>query len=98
MFIVLYRWRLKTGLELQFIESWSKITEFFLENFDSKGSRLHRGNDGIWYAYAQWKSSEDRERASFGSKLLDTRKRMQKAIEESFPEIVLEIEKDLLKK
>ena len=33
MFIVLYRWRIKPDLEAQFIEAWSEITEFYVEQF-----------------------------------------------------------------
>jgi hypothetical protein len=97
MFIILYRWRIKSGLENQFIESWSEITEFYVKNFDSLGSRLHRGNDGLFYAYAQWKSAEQREKAFNNAPKLEARTRMHEAIEESFPEIILEIQSDFLK-
>ncbi len=89
MFIVLYRWRTKIGMEDQLIESWSEVTKFIVENYDSLGSRLHRGDDGVWYAYAQWKSAEQRENAFAGMPELEARKKMQAAIEESFPEIIL---------
>jgi len=94
----MYRWRLKPELESQFAESWSQVTSYFLENFDSLGSRLHKGSDGIWYAYAQWKSDEDRSKAFLDSKNIAERQKMQEAIEETFPEIRLEVEEDLWKK
>jgi len=98
MFIVLYRWRIKLQLEQQFIESWSEITEYYLKNFDSLCSRLHRGNDNLFYAYAQWKSSEQRKQAFQNLPAgITARKKILEAIEESFPEIELEITSDFLK-
>ena len=98
MFIVLYRWRLVSELEDIFIGAWSEVTKFYLENCDSLGSRLHKGDDGIWYAYAQWKTSEQRKKASEKSSELKTAfKKMNKAIEERFPEVLLDARSDFLK-
>jgi heme-degrading monooxygenase HmoA len=97
MFTVIYRWRIKNGFEQQFIESWSEITKHYLENFDgARGSRLHRGGDGFWYAYAQWKSDEHRQNAFQNRPNLPARAKLIEAIEESFPEIRLEIVADFL--
>lgn len=96
MFAILYRWRIKPEKEAQFIDAWSKITAYYRENFDSLGSRLHRGGDGIFYAYAQWKSAEQREEAFAGSPDLEVRAKMREAVEESFPEVRLEILSDYL--
>ena len=96
MLTFLYRWRIKPGKEAQFIEAWSEITAFYRENFDSLGSRLHRGDDGLFYGYAQWKSAEQRENAFAGSPKSDAGAKMREAIEESFPEVRLEILSDYL--
>lgn len=96
MFAVIYRWRIKPEFENQFIESWSEITEYLMKNFGALGSRLHRGSDGLWYAYAQWKSSEDRDFAFQNMPEIPAREKMKQAIEESFPEIKLEIIADFL--
>ncbi|HEY0426808.1 MAG TPA: antibiotic biosynthesis monooxygenase [Pyrinomonadaceae bacterium] len=97
MFTVLYRWRVKPGLERQFIESWSIITAYYRENFaGALGSRLHQGSDGLWYAYARWESNEHRQDAFKKRLNLPERAKMTEAIEESFPEIRLEIISDLL--
>ena len=92
MFIIWYRWRVKPQLEKQFIESWSEITDYFRTNHNSSGSRLHRGNDNLFYGYAQWKNSEQREMAfaNENSAISEAVSKMREAIEESFPEIVLE--------
>jgi hypothetical protein len=96
MFIILYRWRIKPEKEAQFIEAWSEITAFYRENFDSLGSRLHRGDDGIFYAYAQWKSAEQRENAFQNAPAFEARTRMREAIEENFEPVVLEKISDYL--
>lgn len=96
MFIILYRWRIKPQLEQQFIESWSEITKFYREIFGSLGSRLHRGDDGLFYGYAQWQSAEQREKAFENMPELPARANMRQAIEESFPEIQLETISDFL--
>jgi len=98
MFVVLYRWRIRVNLEQQFVENWSARTAYLREKYDSLGSRLHRGSDGIWYSYAQWKSAEQREQAfdTESSKISETSQKIREAIEESFPEIQLEITSDYL--
>ena len=98
MFVVLYRWRIRVNLEQQFVENWSARTAYLREKYDSLGSRLHRGSDGIWYSYAQWKSAEQREQAfdAESSKVSETSQKMREAIEENFPEIQLEITSDYL--
>ena len=96
MFVILYRWRINPEKEAQFVEGWSEITDYYRENFDSLGSRLHRGDDGIFYAYAQWKSAEQRESAFQNSPKSEAGKLMREAIEESFPEVRLEILSDYL--
>jgi hypothetical protein len=90
MFIVLYRWKIKPGRESQFISAWSEVTAYYLENLDSLGSRLHRGSDGLFYAYAQWKSAEDRERAFAGADTADAFERMTDAVAERFEPVILE--------
>ncbi len=96
MFIVLYRWKIKPEKELQFIEAWSEVTAYYRKNFDSLGSRLHRGNDGLFYAYAQWKSVEQRENAFESTVKLEAGKKMKEAIEERFEPVILEKLSDYL--
>jgi hypothetical protein len=86
--VVLYRWKLKPGMEEQFIECWSHGTEYLLLQ-GSFGSRLHKGSDGLWYGYAQWPNAEAREIAFSNSPETPYRERMRAAIEESFEPIFL---------
>lgn len=96
MFTVLYRWKIREGFERQFEEGWTEVTEHFLANAGSLGSRLHKGNDGIWYAYAQWPSREQRDLAFFGEEIAEASRKMKDAVEERFPETELEIVADRL--
>jgi len=90
-FAILYRWRLHPGMESSFVDAWSRISELLRDERGSLGSRLHRGFDGLWYSYAQWRSAEAREKA-FAAPPPDAAagEQMRAAIAESLPEIVLE--------
>ncbi len=54
MFAVIYRWRVIAGLEAQFEQGWRAGTERIAAEFGGWGSRLHRGEAGVYIAYAQW--------------------------------------------
>jgi hypothetical protein len=77
-------------MENSFIDSWSEITLYFRENCNSLGSRLHKGSDGLFYAYAQWNSAEDRTKAFLNEDLTKASTVMKDCIEESFPEVFLD--------
>ena len=96
MFIVLYRWRIKAEMEKQFVDAWAEVTDFIRTEHESLGSRLHKGSDGLFYSYAQWKSAAQREQAFASMPALGARQKMRDAIEESLPEIVLENLSDYL--
>ena len=57
-FYVVYRWRLKTGMEQQFTDAWSEMTDLIREQRGGLGSRLHYRDDGWWVAYAAWPSRD----------------------------------------
>ena len=97
MFTVLYRWKIKPELEDQFIKAWSEVLEYYVKNFDSLGSRLHRGTDGIYYSYAQWKSAEHREKAFSERIEMSARDKMREAIDKTFEAVELEVLSDFLK-
>ena len=54
MFAVIYRWKLVPGREATFEEGWRAGTAAIAREFGGWGSRLHRGDDGVAVAYAQW--------------------------------------------
>jgi hypothetical protein len=96
-FAVLYRWRLDPAKEDQFAAAWSRVSAALLRDRGSLGSRLHRGNDGLWYSYAQWPSARARDEAFAGPSVdPEAVDRMRDAIVERLPEIVLESVSDFL--
>lgn len=96
-FAVLYRWRLHPGAEASFVAAWTRISVLLRSQHGSLGSRLHRGPEGWWYSYAQWPSAEARTRAfDAGPVDAEAAQRMQAAIAESLPEVVLEPVADLM--
>jgi hypothetical protein len=95
-FVVIYRWRLHTGMEASFVDAWSRITELLLKHRGSFGSRLHRGPDDIWYGYAQWPSDEARQRAFTESVDPQASAQMRAAVAEQLPELVLQSIADYL--
>ena len=97
MVVYLYRWKLKHGSEKSFASAWASVTEELKTKCGSLGSRLHLGNDGLFYGYAQWPDKKTRENAKLSNdKIEDARKQMREATEESLPEIVLEPRSDFL--
>lgn len=54
MFAVVYRWKIKPGLEAKFEEGWRRGTLAIRRDLGGLGSRLHRTADGGYFAYAQW--------------------------------------------
>ncbi|QNK02796.1 antibiotic biosynthesis monooxygenase family protein [Dyella telluris] len=96
-FAAIYRWRLRPGMEDQFIKAWTRISELYLHQGGSLGSRLHRGHDGLWYSYAQWPDEATRKNAfSAGALDKEAGELMRDSIAESLPEITLEPMVDLL--
>lgn len=95
-FSVLYRWRIRPGMEAAFIEAWTEVSQD-LKRKGSLGSRLHRGPDDLWYSYAQWPSAEARTAAfDLPSGAPAASAVMKEAIAERLPEIVLESVSDLM--
>jgi len=57
MYCAAYRFMVLPNVEngeARFIAAWSGITKFFRDECGALGSRLHKGADGAFYAYAQW--------------------------------------------
>ena len=58
MHIVIYKFEVIQGREPQFREAWAKLTQAFLDHAMSLGSRLHKDENGVFIAYAQWPDEE----------------------------------------
>ena len=48
MFAAIYAWKAIEGREERFRAGWRRVTEAFLAEHGSLGSRLHRSADGRW--------------------------------------------------
>lgn len=94
--VVLYRWRVTKDREAAFVEAWDAITRGYLLH-GSLGSRLHRGHDGVFYAYAQWPSQEAQESAfSLGATRPEASAALRAASGDREPEVVLDPARDRL--
>lgn len=63
MFAVIYRWQVVPGLEAQFEAGWKRGTERIAAEFGGWGSRLHRAEGNLYFAYAQWPDRATWEKA-----------------------------------
>ena len=66
MFAVLYRWQIEPGMEEQFADGWHRVTRAIHASCGSYGSRLHRADDGTWFAYARWPDAAGRDACNHG--------------------------------
>ncbi len=94
MFAAIYRWRLKPGMEPQFIDGWERVTRAIHRSCGSYGSRLHRCEDGTWIAYARWPDAAARDACEHGED--EGSRLMREAIAQDLPDIDAVIVSDLL--
>jgi len=96
-FCVIYRARVPPDKEAAYVAAWSRLTALLRSEHGALGSRLHRGADSIWYAYAQWPSAQARTEA-FAKAPIDAvdEQTVRACITEYFPEIQLEPIEDRL--
>ena len=89
MFVVIYPSTVKPGMEKQFEDGWRNLTVAIREACGSYGSRLHRSDDGTYYAYAMWPSEQARDECGSGDVHTDAeaRRAMREAIDQDLPEI-----------
>ena len=71
-FTVIYSFKIFDGREDDFINSWTELTKLIYEFEGSYGSRLHKANDNLFIAYAQWPDKETYIHS--GNNLPETRK------------------------
>ena len=95
-FCVIYRARVHPEKEAQYVAAWSTLTRLLRTERGGLGSRLHRGNDGLWYAYAQWPTAQARTDAFAQPVDALAQAAMADAIVEFFPEILLDPVEDQL--
>lgn len=56
MFAVIYKFEIIPSKEDSFIDAWKALTELIYKHEGSLGSRLHKSDNNIYLAYAQWPS------------------------------------------
>lgn len=61
MFAAIYQAYIKPGREVEYRESWNKVTRYFIEQRGAIGSCLHRTSDGLWVAYSRWPDKKTRD-------------------------------------
>jgi len=89
-FAVIYRWRIRDGEEQAFQQAWALVTKSLRDHRGALGSRLHRGDDGSWIAYAQWPDRHAWERSrDLGAVDDEAAAAMRDAVEESYDPITL---------
>ena len=98
-FIVIYRFRVRPGREGSFRTGWSRLTEAIRRHRGGLGSRLHRSDDGLWVAYAQWPDRKTWERAQgMEPANAEAALLMTESIEKRLPPILLDPMIDLLER
>lgn len=97
MFGVIYRWSISPDREKDFVDAWCELTTLIRDEHGGLGSRLHRGPDGVWFAYAQWPSEDLWKRAKVASeRMLALRRTLSETAKELPPESTGTVHVDLL--
>ena|SRR5690606_12884524 len=99
-FTLIYSFKIVDGKEKDFIHCWTELTKLIYEFEGSYGSRLHKVDDKLFIAYAQWPNKETFNKA--GNNLPETATEFRQQMRECCSEIKTEFElssvvKDLLK-
>ena len=99
-FTVVYSFNVISGKETNFVECWSELTKLIYEFEGSYGSRLHKVNDNLFIAYAQWPDQNTYDKA--GGNLPESALKLRQQMRECCSEIKTDYElpqtiKDLLK-
>lgn len=81
MFAVIYAFSVHPGKEEIFEQSWYAMTELIRDYEGGLGSRLHRKEDGMYIAYAQWPDRSTWDKA--GDHLPETANAIRVAMRES---------------
>lgn len=54
MYVAVYWWRIKVGMEAQFRDAWRRGTQHIVRIYGGLGSRVHCEDDGRFVAIAEW--------------------------------------------
>lgn len=95
MFAVIYKFKIKPGMESKFEKAWETMTFEFRDTHGGLGSCLHKDDRGNFVAYARWPNRQLWEKDK-NILNITAMKEMSECIEKSFPATPLEISNDLL--
>lgn len=89
-FSIIYSFKIFDGKEGEFIQCWKELTQLIYEFEGSYGSRLHKVNDNLFIAYAQWPDKEIFELSGF--RMPEIAQKFRQAMRECCEEIKSEFE------
>lgn len=100
MYCILLEFRPLPGQEAAFAEAWEALTRHIFQQHGSKGSRLHRSQEGKWIAYAQWPSKAVYDSVAGTPKGEHLREDMMATLEPDGIQVLdrLEVVRDLLER
>ena len=58
MFVAIYEFIVKDGMQEEFVASWLEVTRGIYKHYGSHGSRLQKDKSGAYVGYAQWPDRE----------------------------------------
>jgi heme-degrading monooxygenase HmoA len=88
---VLYRWKLKSGKDEDFVAAWERHAQVLCTESGMIGSRLHKADDGTFVAYSYWPSRKAWEKAQVEPPKSAARALMAAAIDERLDDTHLEL-------
>jgi hypothetical protein len=95
MFAVIYKFKIKPGMESKFEKAWESMTFEFRDVHGGLGSCLHKDDHGNFVAYARWPNRQlwEKDKVIVNTAAMSE---MKECIEHSFPATPLGIINDLL--
>ena len=98
MFIVIYSFKIIPEQKEIFLNNWRKLTKLIYKHENSLGSRIHKQDENIYIAYAQWPNSETFENSgkNLPEESIEIRNKMREACLEIKILNKLEVIEDLL--
>ena len=98
MFTVVYRFEVRANREMEFIEHWAALTKLIKQFEGGLGSRLHKSDQTIYHAYAQWpdKNTWEKSGDNMPPEATAIRESMRECIISSSTVLEMDVVKDLL--
>ncbi len=96
MFIAVYRYTLKPGMEDQFRVDWAMVTYAGIYDGKSLGSSLGQAADGSWVAVGRWPTKQQRDDwFARNTDIVEPLARMRKAMDQRFDDLEVDVTDEL---